>query len=131
VTKAVGNAIVEQGEGGRIINISSVAGRRGMPTYGAYAASKAGVIMLTQVLASELASRGVNVNCVCPGLIGTHRMKDIVQPGPLRDAVMGNIPLGREGSPDEIGEMVAFLAGPRAAYIHGQTFNVDGGIVMS
>jgi NAD(P)-dependent dehydrogenase (short-subunit alcohol dehydrogenase family) len=131
VTKAVGKVLVEQGEGGRIINISSIAGRVGMPTFGSYAVTKAGIILLTQVLATELAAHRINVNCVCPGLIGTHRMQDVVRPGAIRDMVMPTIPLGREGSPEEIGEVVAFLAGPGGSYIHGQTINVDGGRVMS
>ncbi|HEY5625368.1 MAG TPA: SDR family oxidoreductase [Dehalococcoidia bacterium] len=130
VTKAVGSAIVAGGEGGRIINIGSIAGREGMPTFGAYAVTKAGMVLFTQVLAAELASHKINVNCVSPGLIGTHRMQDITRPGPIRDAVMGTIPLGREGSPEEIGAVVAFLAGPGGAYVHGQTINVDGGRVM-
>jgi NAD(P)-dependent dehydrogenase (short-subunit alcohol dehydrogenase family) len=131
VTKAVGKVLVEQAEGGRIINISSIAGRVGMPTFGSYAVTKAGIILFTQVLAAELAAHKINVNCVCPGLIGTHRMQDVVRPGAIRDMVMPTIPLGREGSPEEIGEVVAFLAGPGASYIHGQTINVDGGRVMS
>ena len=130
VTKAVGNAIVAGGEGGRIINIGSIAGREGMPTFGAYAVTKAGMILFTQVLAVELARHKVNVNCVCPGTIGTHRMQDIVRPGAIRDMVMRMIPLGREGHPEEIGAVVAFLAGPGGSYIHGQTINVDGGRVM-
>jgi NAD(P)-dependent dehydrogenase (short-subunit alcohol dehydrogenase family) len=131
VTKAVGRAMVEQGEGGRIINISSIAGRVGMPTFGSYAVTKAGIILLTQVLAMELAAHRINVNCVCPGLIGTHRMQDVVRPGAIRDMVMPTIPLGREGHPEEIAAVVAFLAGPGGSYIHGQTINVDGGRVMS
>jgi len=130
VTKAVGNAIVAGGEGGRIINIGSIAGREGFPTFGAYAVTKAGMILFTQVLAVELARHKVNVNCVCPGTIGTHRMTDVTRPGPIRDAVMTRILLGREGAPEEIGAVVAFLAGPGGSYIHGQTINVDGGHVM-
>lgn len=130
ITKAVGNAIVAGGEGGSIINIGSIAGREGMPTFGAYAVTKAGLTLFTQVLAKELAQHKINVNCVCPGLIGTHRMTDVTRPGPIRDAVMPTIPLGREGSPEEIGAVVAFLASPGGAYIHGQTINVDGGRVM-
>jgi len=130
VTKAVGRALIEQGEGGRIVNISSIAGRLGMPTFGAYAVTKAGLILFTQVLAAEMAMHKINVNCVCPGLIDTYRMQDVTQ-GPIRDAVMRTIPLGRPGDPAEIGELVAFLCGPDASYIHGQTINVDGGRVMS
>ena len=129
VTRAVGKALIEQGEGGRIVNISSIAGRQGLPNFGAYATTKAGLILFTQVLAVELASHRINVNCVCPGLVDTYRMEDITR-GPVRDAVMRTIPLGREGDPREIGELVAFLCGPDAGYIHGQTINIDGGRVM-
>src|SRR2546422_4214425 len=130
VTKAVGRALIEQGEGGRIVNISSIAGRQGLPSFGAYAVTKAGLILFSQVLAAEMAQHKINVNCVCPGLIGTYRMEHVTRPGPIRDAVIRTIPLGREGEPQEIGELVAFLCGPDASYIHGQTINIDGGRVM-
>jgi len=131
VTKAVGKAIVDQGEGGRIVNISSALGRRGMATNAAYSVSKAGMILFTQVLAQEMAPHNVNVNCVAPGLTGTYRMDDVTRPGPIRDATLNMIPLRREGYPEEVGELIAFLAGPGGAYIHGQTINIDGGLVMS
>jgi NAD(P)-dependent dehydrogenase (short-subunit alcohol dehydrogenase family) len=130
VTKAFGQALIEQAEGGRIVNISSIAGRQGLPAFGAYATTKAGLILFTQVLAVEMAAHKINVNCVCPGLVDTYRMEDVTRPGPIRDAVMSTIPLRREGDPAEIGELVAFLAGPDASYIHGQTINIDGGRVM-
>ncbi len=129
VTKAVAQVLIEQGEGGRIVNISSIAGREGIATLAAYGATKAGIILFTRVLARELAPHGINVNCVCPGLVGTYRMQDVTQ-GPIRDAVMRTIPLGREGQPEEIGELVAFLCGPDASYVHGQAINIDGGRVM-
>ena len=129
VTKAVAAALIEQGEGGRIVNVSSVAGREAIATFAAYGTSKAGIIQFTRVLAAELAAHRINVNCVCPGLVDTYRMKDITH-GPIRDAVMRSIPLGREGKPEEIGELIAFLCGPDASYIHGQTINIDGGRVM-
>jgi NAD(P)-dependent dehydrogenase (short-subunit alcohol dehydrogenase family) len=131
VTKAIGAQMVAQGEGGRIINISSILGRQGMPTSAAYSASKAGVMLLTQVLALEMAPHNINVNTVCPGLIGTSRMDDVTAPGPIRDMVMATTPLKREGYPEEIGAICAFLAGPGGAYITGQAINVDGGRVMS
>jgi NAD(P)-dependent dehydrogenase (short-subunit alcohol dehydrogenase family) len=131
VTKAVARAMIEQGQGGRIVNISSIAGREGIATFAAYGTTKAGIIQFTRVLAVELAAHRINVNCVCPGLVGTYRMADVTAPGPIREAVMRSIPLGREGRPEEIGEVVAFLCGPGAAYIHGQTINVDGGRVMA
>ena len=130
VTKAVGRALVEQGEGGRIVNIGSIAGRQGLPSFGAYAVTKAGLVLFTQVLAAELAAHKINVNCVCPGLTNTYRMEDVTRPGPIRDAVMATIPLRRAGEPGEVGELVAFLCGPDASYIHGQTINIDGGRLM-
>jgi 3-oxoacyl-[acyl-carrier protein] reductase len=130
VTKAVGRALIDQGEGGRIVNIGSIAGRQGLPSFGAYAVTKAGLILFTQVLAAELAPHGINVNCVCPGLTDTYRMEDITRPGPIRDAVMATIPLRRAGEPEEVGELVAFLCGPDASYVHGQTINIDGGRLM-
>ncbi len=130
VTKAVGRALIDQGQGGRIVNISSIAGRQGLPNHGAYGTTKAGLIHFTQVLAVEMARHNILVNCVCPGLIGTYRMEDVTRPGPVRDAVMRTIPLGREGEPEEIGELVAFLCGPDASYIHGQAINIDGGRTM-
>jgi 3-oxoacyl-[acyl-carrier protein] reductase len=129
VTQAVARAMIEQGEGGRIVNISSVAGREPIATFAAYGTSKAGLIQFTRVLAAELAPHKINVNCVCPGLVDTYRMQDITH-GPIRDVVMRSIPLGREGKPEEIGELVAFLCGPDGSYIHGQTINIDGGRVM-
>ncbi len=129
VTKAVAQALIEQGEGGRIVNISSIAGREGIATFAAYGTTKAGIILFTRVLARELAPHGINVNCVCPGLVGTYRMQDITQ-GPMREAVMRTIPLGREGNPEEIGELFAFLCGTDASYVHGQAINIDGGRVM-
>ncbi len=130
VTKAVGAQMVEQGQGGRIVNISSILGRQGMVTSSAYSASKAGVLLLTQVLALEMAAHKINVNAVCPGLIGTSRMDDVTAPGPIRDMVMRTTPLGREGWPEEVGELVAFLCGAGGDYITGQTINIDGGRVM-
>src|SRR5439155_176845 len=127
VTKAVGRALIEQDEGGRIINLGSIAGRQGLPSFGAYAVTKAGLVLFTQVLAAELAAHKINVNCVCPGLTNTYRMEDVTRPGPIRDAVMATIPLRRAGEPGEVGELVAFLCGPDASYIHGQTINIDGG----
>jgi NAD(P)-dependent dehydrogenase (short-subunit alcohol dehydrogenase family) len=130
ITKAVANSIVEQGDGGSVVNISSILGRQAMATSSAYSVTKAGMILFTQALALELAPHKVNVNCVCPGLVDTYRMEDVTRPGPIRDMVMRTTPLGREGHPEEIGELVAFLCSPDASYITGQSINIDGGRVM-
>lgn len=113
---------------GRIINISSVVGLTGNKGQANYAASKAGLIGMTKAVAKELASRNILCNAVAPGFIETDMtaaMTDAAQ-----DALKGQIPLGRLGTPDDIGAVVRFLAGPGAAYITGQVIVVDGGMVM-
>ncbi|HEX4086891.1 MAG TPA: 3-oxoacyl-ACP reductase FabG [Chthoniobacteraceae bacterium] len=114
--------------GGRIINIASVAGLMGNAGQANYAASKAGLIGLTKTLARELASRSITVNAVAPGFITTDMTG--VLPENVKTAVLGQIPLGRFGDPDDIAAAVAFLAGPDSKYITGQTLTVDGGMVM-
>jgi 3-oxoacyl-[acyl-carrier protein] reductase len=113
---------------GRIINISSVSGLMGNAGQANYAASKAGLIGLTKTIARELAGRGITVNAVAPGFIETDMTN--VLPESIRTAVVERIPLGRFGAPGDIAEAVAFLAGPEAGYITGQTLVVDGGMVM-
>ncbi|MBI1886352.1 MAG: SDR family oxidoreductase [Chloroflexi bacterium] len=129
VTRAVAKALIAQGQGGRIVNVSSIAGKMPVATFAAYGTSKAGLIQFTRVLAAELAPHEVNVNCVCPGLVDTYRMEDITR-GPIRETVVRSIPLGREAQPEDIAEAVVFLCGPDASYVTGQTVNVDGGRVM-
>ncbi len=112
---------------GRIINIASVAGQMGNPGQANYSAAKAGVIGFTKTVAKELASRGITVNAVAPGFIATDMTNDLKAEG-----ILQYIPLGRYGQPEEVAGMVRFLASDAAAaYITGQTFNVDGGMVMS
>ena len=113
---------------GRIINISSVAGLMGNAGQANYAASKAGLIGLTKTLARELASRNITVNAVAPGFISTDMTE--VLPENVKTAVIQQIPLARFGEPDDIASAVAFLSGPEAKYITGQTLTVDGGMVM-
>jgi len=113
---------------GRVVNITSVVGITGNKGQANYAASKAGVIGLTKAVAKELAGRGVLVNAVAPGYIETDMTADL--PDAARDALMGQIALGRLGRPQDIAPAVRFLAGPGAQYITGQVLVVDGGMVM-
>jgi 3-oxoacyl-[acyl-carrier protein] reductase len=115
--------------GGRIINITSVVGSAGNPGQANYAAAKAGVAGMTRALARELGSRNITVNCVAPGFIDTDMTRAL--PEASREALLGNIALGRLGRPEEIAAAVAFLASPGAAYVTGTTLHVNGGMYMA
>jgi 3-oxoacyl-[acyl-carrier protein] reductase len=126
-TQAVMRPMIKQ-RSGRIINISSISGLMGNAGQANYAASKAGLIGLTKTLARELASRGITVNAVAPGLIETDMTT--VLSDEVRQGILKNVPLGKLGEPDDIAGAVAYLASAEAKYITGQVLTVDGGMVM-
>ncbi|HWM24067.1 MAG TPA: 3-oxoacyl-[acyl-carrier-protein] reductase [Chthoniobacterales bacterium] len=126
-TQALMRPMIKQ-RSGRIINISSISGLIGNAGQANYAASKAGLIGLTKTLARELASRGITVNAVAPGLIETDMTT--VLSDEIRQSILQKVPLGKLGQPDDIAGAVAYLASAEAAYITGQVLAVDGGMVM-
>jgi NAD(P)-dependent dehydrogenase (short-subunit alcohol dehydrogenase family) len=139
VSRACARRMVAANSPGRIVNVSSQAGKRGFPMLGAYCAAKAGVILLTQVLAAELGPSHITVNAVCPGTVDTdllnkdHQFEQLVgamTPGGFEAWVAREIPLGRLQQPDDVAAAIALLLSDDAAYITGEAVNVSGGQTM-
>ena len=142
-TKHAGREMVRLGNGGRVVNIASNAGKQASADGAAYSASKFAVIGLTQASAMDLAPHGITVNAVCPGPINTDRMSywerdQAAQRGITQEEFRAQVvassadrtPLGRIAEPQDVANLVAFLAGPDASLITGQSYNVNGGILF-
>ena len=128
VTRAALRPMLRQ-RGGRIVNITSISGVMGNAGQANYSASKAGMIGLTRSTAREVASRNITCNAVAAGVIDTDIWQGV--PEAAIASLMQMVPAGRKGTPEDVAEAVAFLAGDGAAYITGQVLNVDGGLVMA
>ena len=139
--RAAARQMIAQGKGGRIINASSAAGRRGGPLTSAYSASKAGVIALTQNLAVELAPHDITVNAYCPGNVTSTPMWDYIDetmvtlngmaPGEAKDAFVAAQPISRSGTVEEVAAVVGFLASEEASFVTGSSYSVDGGLALA
>lgn len=128
-SQAAAKQMMAQGEGGRIVNTTSVSGMLGNFGQANYAAAKAGVAGMTRSLARELGGRNITVNCVAPGFIDTDMTRAL--PEAQRASLLAQIPLGRLGAVEDIAAAVAYLASPAAGYVTGTVLHVNGGMYMT
>src|SRR5438445_13325673 len=128
MSRAFGRRLVEQGDGGSIVNISSIAGKIMAASTAAYSASKAAIHALTCAMSGEVARAGVRVNAICPGVIDTFRLDDVGR-GEAWDRLVERVPLGRAGSGEDIAWMVLYLCSDQGSWISGQLLTVDGGML--
>ena len=127
MSRAFARRLLEQGDGGSIVNISSIGGKMMAARTAAYAASKAGIHALTCAMASELGGDGIRVNAICPGIVDTFRLDDIPR-GERWDAMVERqIPLGRAGTGEDVAWMAVYLCSDQGSWITGQLYTVDGG----
>jgi 3-oxoacyl-[acyl-carrier protein] reductase/meso-butanediol dehydrogenase/(S,S)-butanediol dehydrogenase/diacetyl reductase len=130
MSRACGRRMIEQGEGGVIVNISSIAGKVLPASAAAYASSKSAIQALTACMAQEVGQHGIRVNAVCPGIVDTYRMDDVPRGEVWDKLVKARIPIGRAGTGDDIASIVAFLCSDEGSWITGQSYNVDGGTAV-
>ena len=129
--QAAAKQMIAQGGGGRIINISSIHEDLPMPTNAPYCTSKGGLRMLMRTIAVELAPHKITVNNIGPGAIYTPIDKDVEEDKALNDAILAEIPLGRWGQPEEVGDLAVYLASDKASYLTGSTHFIDGGMLRN
>jgi 3-oxoacyl-[acyl-carrier protein] reductase len=130
MSKVFGRLLIDAGQGGSIVNISSIAGKRLGPNTAAYAASKAALQALTACMAQEVGGANVRVNAICPGIVDTSRIDDFGRGEVWEKYVKDKIPLGRPGTGTDIANAIVFLCSDEGAWITGQSWNVDGGTVV-
>ena len=128
-TAAVLKVLVEQGEGGKIVNVSSTAGKQGSASTLAYNAANFAIVGMTQSMARELGPHGINVNCVCPGGVDTSRLDDLGR-GERWEQMGRDTPIGRLGNDEEVGEFMVYLCTEAASWITGQSININGGAIV-
>lgn len=130
-SQAAAKQMIQQGKGGRIINISSIHEDLPMPTNTPYCASKGGLRMLMRSAAVELAPHGITMSNIGPGAIYTPIDKDVESDPKLNDAILAEIPMHRWGKPEEVGELAVYLASDAASYVTGSTHFIDGGMLRN
>ena len=128
-TKAVIKHMIAGGNGGKIVNISSTAGKKGSANTLAYNGANFAIVGMTQSMARELGPHNINVNAGCPGAVDTHRM-DVLGRGETWSNMADTTPIGRNGTDEEVGDFCAYLCTEAASWIHGQSINQNGGTVM-
>ncbi len=123
ITRRILKHMMPRHRGGRIVNMASLSGVKGLPGQANYSAAKAAVIGATKALSQEVAARNVTVNAVAPGFIETDMTKEL-----SKEELVRNIPMGRFGTPEEVADVIAFLASDKASYITGEVININGGL---